>query len=60
MKKAHSIPLSKFLHYAENRILLRRIGNGFAFPHRLIQEHLNTSAADLLARLSLDTDNGSG
>jgi hypothetical protein len=29
-----------FLHDAEQRILLHRIGNGFTFPHRLLQEHL--------------------
>ncbi|GAA4624383.1 hypothetical protein GCM10023196_024300 [Actinoallomurus vinaceus] len=36
------IPLryEHFLRDAEQRILVRRVGSGFAFPHRLLQEHL--------------------
>lgn len=50
----------RFLNHAENRILLRRIGNGFAFPHRLLQEHLNTRPVDLQARLFLDAESRAG
>jgi len=44
----------RFLNDAEQRVLLHSTGNGFTFPHRLLQEHLNTSADDLLTRLQLD------
>ncbi len=49
-----STPLryQRFLHDAEQRILLRRVGSGFSFPHRLLQEHLNTDPGELLSRLA--------
>ncbi|MFI6984250.1 NACHT domain-containing protein [Embleya sp. NPDC050154] len=34
-----------FLHDAEQRILLRRAGSGFAFPHQTLQEHLRDTRA---------------
>ncbi|MBA2897783.1 hypothetical protein [Nonomuraea soli] len=47
------IPLDylRFLHEAEQRILIRRIGNGFVFPHRLLLEHMAISPEALLERL---------
>lgn len=42
-----------FLRDAEARVLLHRIGSGFAFPHRLIQEHLAISIEELTQRLEL-------
>lgn len=42
----------RFLHDAEQRILLRRVGSGFAFPHRRLLEHLDTQPDDLLRRLA--------
>ncbi|MEU6426139.1 helix-turn-helix transcriptional regulator [Microbispora sp. NPDC046973] len=43
----------QFLHDAEQRILLRRIGGGYAFPHPLLQEHLAIAPDTLLSRLAL-------
>ncbi|WP_214109179.1 NACHT domain-containing protein [Acrocarpospora catenulata] len=42
------IPLryQRFLEDAEHRILLYRTGSGFTYPHRLIQEHLDTAARE--------------
>lgn len=34
-----------FLHDAEQRLLLRRAGSGFAFPHQALQEHLRDTGA---------------
>lgn len=50
--KVAPLRYKRFLHDAEQRILLQRIGSGFAFPHRLIQEHLNTAPDAVLQRLS--------
>jgi hypothetical protein len=44
----------RFLHDAELRSLLRRVGSGFSFPHGLLQAHLNTAPGALLARLGPD------
>ncbi|MGI5330271.1 NACHT domain-containing protein [Actinomadura nitritigenes] len=41
----------RFLHDAEARTLLYRLGSGFVFPHRLVQEHLAGPADELAARL---------
>jgi hypothetical protein len=41
----------RFLHEAEARSLLYRLGSGFVFPHRLIQEHLAAPAGEIAARL---------
>ncbi|WP_433229259.1 NACHT domain-containing protein [Actinomadura formosensis] len=46
----------RFLSEAEGQTLVRRVGCGFAFPHRLIQEHLNSRADTLLRRLALNAD----
>ncbi|MFE0678139.1 NACHT domain-containing protein [Streptomyces sp. NPDC058867] len=43
-----------FLGDAERRILLRRSGSGFRFPHRLIQEHIRAHAPALRERLKSD------
>ncbi|QYX83553.1 PIN domain-containing protein [Streptomyces akebiae] len=40
-----------FLGDAERRILMRRSGSGFRFPHRLIQEHIRVHAPALRERL---------
>jgi hypothetical protein len=40
------------MHDAEQRILLRRVGSGFAFPHRRLLEHLDTQPEDLVQRLA--------
>ena len=50
----------RFLEDAEQRILLQRIGSGYAFPHRLLQEHLNTTHGQLLKRLGVDGTSESG
>ncbi|NWF27386.1 NACHT domain-containing protein [Streptomyces sp. PKU-EA00015] len=42
----------RFLHTAEQRILLYRADSGFSFPHRLLQLHMNTTAAELLPRVT--------
>ncbi|MEV4331782.1 helix-turn-helix domain-containing protein [Streptomyces sp. NPDC049597] len=42
----------RFLHAAERRILLYRADSGFSFPHRLLQLHMNTTAAELLPRVT--------
>jgi hypothetical protein len=36
-----SLPLDtvRFLEYATERIFLRRVGGGYIFVHRLLQEH---------------------
>jgi hypothetical protein len=41
-----SIPLrfQYFLHDAEQRIPIYRVGSGFTFPHRLLQEHIAISS----------------
>jgi hypothetical protein len=54
LAQGRRIPLryQHFLHDAEQRILLQRIGSGFAFPHRLLQEHVNVASRDLRARLA--------
>ncbi|WP_170317036.1 helix-turn-helix domain-containing protein [Acrocarpospora corrugata] len=46
----------RFLHHAEQCILLHSTGNGFVFPHSLFQQYLNTPARDLTARLGLLSD----
>ncbi|WP_326647393.1 MULTISPECIES: helix-turn-helix domain-containing protein [unclassified Streptomyces] len=42
----------QFLHDAEQRILLRRLGSGYAFPHQLLREHLAVDPETLLSRLA--------
>lgn len=42
----------RFLRDAEQRILLRRVGSGFSFPHRLLQEHFAVPCDVLLARVT--------
>jgi NACHT domain len=56
MRRSGSAPLryKRFLHDAEQRILLRRVGSGFSFPHRLLQEHLGTMPDERLKRLTLN------
>lgn len=53
--RAGAIPVRfvRFLRDAEQRILLQRDGSGFAFPHRLLQEHLATTPEALDARVDL-------
>ncbi|WP_137994145.1 NACHT domain-containing protein [Streptomyces vilmorinianum] len=41
----------RFLHTAEQRILLFRTDSGYFFPHRLIQLHMDTTAEALLPRV---------
>ncbi|MGW1752469.1 hypothetical protein ACWCRD_44160 [Streptomyces sp. NPDC002092] len=41
----------RFLGDAERRVLVRRSGSGFRFPHRLIQDHIRLHATALRARL---------
>ena len=36
----------RFLDYATERIFLRRVGGGYLFVHRLVQEHFATREAD--------------
>jgi hypothetical protein len=47
---------TRFLHDAEQRILLRRIGSGFAFHHRLVQEHFDRNGDGLIGRLAIAKD----
>ncbi|MER5546068.1 NACHT domain-containing protein [Streptomyces sp. NPDC002589] len=47
----------RFLHTAEERVLLHRTDSGFFFPHRQLQLHLNTTVEELLPRL---TDRATG
>ncbi|MET9609370.1 NACHT domain-containing protein [Streptomyces sp. NPDC006512] len=42
----------RFLHTAEERVLLFRTDSGFFFPHRLLQLHLNTHVEQLLPRIT--------
>ncbi|MDX2391586.1 NACHT domain-containing protein [Streptomyces sp. DK15] len=42
----------RFLHAAEERVLLFRTDSGFFFPHRLLQLHLNTQAEHLRGRVT--------
>lgn len=46
----------RFLHTAEDRVLLLRTDSGFFFPHRLLQLHLDTSAGQLLPRVAPAAD----
>ncbi|MFE1416581.1 NACHT domain-containing protein [Streptomyces sp. NPDC058746] len=41
----------RFLHTAEQRVLLFRTDSGFFFPHSLVQRHLNTTADKLMERV---------
>ncbi|MFF7358535.1 NACHT domain-containing protein [Streptomyces filipinensis] len=47
----------RFLHEAEERILLHRTDSGFFFPHHQLQLHLNTAVEELLPRL-MDQERG--
>jgi hypothetical protein len=38
--------LTRFLDYCTDRILLRKVGGGYIFIHRLLQEHFAAMAAD--------------
>ncbi|MFD9572351.1 NACHT domain-containing protein [Streptomyces sp. NPDC059982] len=42
----------RFLHGAEQRVLLLRTDSGFFFPHRLLQLHLDTPVEQLLPRVA--------
>ncbi|MFE2850861.1 NACHT domain-containing protein [Streptomyces lavendulae] len=42
----------RFLHTAEERVLLFRTDSGFFFPHRLLQLHLDTPVERLLPRVT--------
>ncbi|MER7764506.1 hypothetical protein [Streptomyces sp. NPDC097619] len=50
----------RFLAAAEHRALLFRGDSGYSFPHRLLQEHLDTTAEELLPRVVPRTGAGSG
>ncbi|MFJ8012649.1 NACHT domain-containing protein [Streptomyces sp. NPDC096339] len=41
----------RFLHTAEQRVLLFRTDSGFFFPHSLVQRHFVTTAEELLPRV---------
>ncbi|MFG2767463.1 NACHT domain-containing protein [Streptomyces rubiginosohelvolus] len=49
LARDHATPYryGRFLADAERRILVRRSGSGFRFPHRLIQEHIRLHAPAL-------------
>jgi hypothetical protein len=49
-----TMPLNyvRFLEYATDRIFLRRVGGGYIFIHRLVQEHFAANEAVLLERVS--------
>ncbi len=53
LARDHATPYRycRFLADAERRILLRRSGSGFRFPHRLIQEHIRVHAPALRGQL---------
>ncbi|RSS80080.1 NACHT domain-containing NTPase [Streptomyces sp. WAC06614] len=42
----------RFLHGAEERVLLHRTDSGYFFPHRLLQLHLNTTTEEILPRIT--------
>jgi hypothetical protein len=44
----------RFLDYATERVLLRRVGGGYMFVHRLLQEHFAAHEQELVARLCRD------
>jgi hypothetical protein len=44
-----------FLEYATERILLRRVGGGYQFVHRLVQEHVADYEEELIKRASRST-----
>jgi hypothetical protein len=41
----------RFLEYATERVLLRRVGGGYMFVHRMLQEHFAAHENELVARL---------
>jgi len=41
-----------FLDYATERIFLRRVGGGYIFIHRLVQEHFAVNEEALIARVA--------
>jgi hypothetical protein len=49
-----AMPLNyvRFLEYAKDRIFLRRVGGGYIFIHRLVQEHFAANEAVLISRVS--------
>jgi eukaryotic-like serine/threonine-protein kinase len=44
---------ARFLDYCAERILVRKVGNGYLFIHRLLQEHVARLANDDIARLDV-------
>jgi hypothetical protein len=40
-----------FLRYATERIFLRRVGGGYIFIHRLVQEHFAAHEQELVQRV---------
>ena len=48
-----AMPLNyvRFLEYATERIFLRRVGGGYSFVHRLVQEHFAKHEQELIARV---------
>ncbi|WP_189135450.1 NACHT domain-containing protein [Wenjunlia tyrosinilytica] len=56
LARSGSAPLryKHFLHDSEIRILLRRSGSGFIFPHQLLLEHFDIPYESLLARVHGD------
>ncbi len=50
----HSMPLRylSLLDYASDSVLLQKVGGGFTFRHRLLQEHFVTTAEQSLAKLN--------
>jgi hypothetical protein len=48
-----TIPLGyvRFLDHATERILMRRVGGGYTFVHRLVQEHFADREAELIPRV---------
>jgi len=42
----------RFLEYATERIFLRRVGGGYIFVHRLVQEHFAANEEALVAEVA--------
>ena len=54
LSRAGLMPLryARFLDHASERILMRRVGGGYTFVHRLVQEHFQHHESELIQRLS--------
>jgi hypothetical protein len=47
-----------FLEYATDRVFMRRVGSGYAFVHRLVQEHIAANERELVDRVCGLTSGG--